>query len=240
MRLINKYKHYTKPLIIVKNYPEIRILKFKHAKWQKTQIFFKKKTLLLRSSNHRSVANKKIFFDNSFQLLFYTRWAKLSSSYKQSLTLKQSILTYYDQSVPLPYFKNQLLKEKNKKRLFLLTLIKPLFRLDILLWKLNIFNSIYNARHFIYNGLVNINFNKITQICSVKKGDVINFSSSFHNSALIVSKNFDFLSSFLEYDKYSNTIVIIKNFSDLPIEDLYLLVYRFIYLNKFINYVKTK
>ena len=230
MRFINKYKRYSKPLSLIKNYPELRILKFKRPKWQRIQTFLKNKNLRF---------DLKPFFDNLRQKSSYKKWDKIRSQYKEGLTLKQSILTLYDHCFSLPYFKKALLGTKSKKKLLLFALIKPLFRLDILLWRLNIFNSPYSARHYIQNGLVQINSKKITQVSFITRGDIITLTHKI-NASFLSCENFDFLASFVEYDKYSNTIIIIKDFVDITNEDLYLLIKDSVILGKFINYIETK
>lgn len=43
MRLFNKYKNYNKTFFLFRNFPILRILKFKKSKWLTVQKFIKKK-----------------------------------------------------------------------------------------------------------------------------------------------------------------------------------------------------
>lgn len=244
MRFNTQFKNYCKPLNFIRNFP-VRILKFKHTKWKKVQNILNQRkayvasSILLQKEGQLHIKKKNIFFNNLSQTFSYKHLSNIQLSYKQSLELKRSVFIYYDQLFLLQHFKRKrLFEQKDKRHLFLLALIEPLFRLDVLLWKIGIFESLYSARHHIYKGLININFKKINQTCFLKKNDIITFSKVLFYETIL--RNFEFFSSFLEYDVYSNSLIIFKNLLDLSELDLYTIISRPLYIRPFINYLKSK
>ena len=123
--------------------------------------------------------------------------------------------------------------KKSSKELLLNYLVKPLFRIDILLSRLHLFSSSYQARQFISNGYVKVNEKKVSGNLSLKKGDIISFNFSKIQSNLnflnffqrLLNNNLFY--SFIEIDYYTKTIVILKNVGDITVYDLNLLVTDF-------------
>jgi ribosomal protein S4 len=243
MRFINKYKKYNKIKILLRYFPKLKFLKFKRSKWQKLKLYFKKKFSIKRKIFSLKNKDTKIFFNHFDKVVpNYSQLRtipKVNKNYKNALLLKQSIFTFNDQSISLSFFKKILKKEKVHNTLILGCLIKPFFRLDIILWRLNFFSSIYSARQAIFNGSIEINFQKNKSIKFLKKGDIITMC---YSSSILTFKFIDtffFLFPFLELDVYTNTIVIIKNISELTNKDLYLLINAFILFPKFTYYIKS-
>jgi ribosomal protein S4 len=218
MRVRCKYKGYNHLVQPFSQFP-LRVLKFKNTKWKKLQ-----KSLSLSS-------NVKKFNENLSIKVPYKMWDKVSNYYKEGNRLKNVIFYLYDKSVSSSYLKNVLKNSSSKIRnMYLFTLLKPEFRLDILLWKANFFSSSYQARQYINNGDILVNKKSILGNFFLSKGDVISFSEKF-NPLLINPKKLrvrntiaDLILTFVEIDYYTNTIVVIKDLNQLTVYDFYLLL----------------
>ena len=138
MRLQNKYKSYNQLSTSFEQFP-LRILKFKNTKWKKLQ-----KTLTL--------SKQKRFNENSSIKVQYKNWEKINNYYKDGNKLKNIIFNRFDKSLSTTYFKSVLKKAKFSstiKKMYLNMLIKPEFRLDILLWRSKFFVSSFQSRQAI-------------------------------------------------------------------------------------------
>lgn len=227
MRFIKKYKQYQRVFTLSSSFPA-RLLKFKRPKWFKLQKFIK-------TNNKKTQESIKI--NNIILKPEFKTWSKIKTQYKDGLLLKRVIFLFFDNSITISFFKREFnLYKNNKYNAFISTFIKLLFRLDILLWKLNIFDSSFAAKQKIYAKKIKKNFANLSKVPFVRKGDVI--SIPHLTCTNLVEKNFVFLYSFIELDTYTNTIVVLKDFNDFNQEDLFLLLEDHITIKKFIDYIK--
>ena len=256
MRKYNKFKFVNKFYI----YPYFfhnRIFKFKRPKWIAAQ----KKILNLESQIKKLESlkqSKKNFFKfnkirqiktnilKNFFFNFVTvkskinSWQRLRFFYKESLFVKNAVRKYFDGQFSFSYFKK--LFKKPQTRIFSLSsvFIRPEFRLDILLWRLKIFSSVFFAKQAIRNKQVTVNgFLKNFDFYLVK-GDVIKFSlTKIYSLKKYFLKYFKVvvIPSFIEFDFYTNTIVVLKNFNDFKIEDFSSIIKEPLCLYKFKNYI---
>jgi ribosomal protein S4 len=231
MRLRKKFKGYNLLAQPFEQFP-LRVLKFKSTKWKKLQ-----KVLSLSS-------NTKKFSENLSIKVPYKMWDKINNYYKEGNRLKNIVSYLYDKSISSLYFKSVLKNSSSKIRdMYLLTLLKPEFRLDILLWRLNYFSSCYESRQYISNGEVLVNRKCVSGNFILSKGDVISFSENFNLSLINQKKQrvktitTDFILTFLEIDYYTNTVVIVKDLYDLTTEDFYLLITESYNLKKIKDYI---
>jgi len=220
MRLSNRYKTFAKPNNFIVDFPE-RITRFKRSKWK----FLQKK--LLKTST------KKIHRETSFTLKAPLHsWDKIKTAYKTGLTFKTAITSSFDNSITSTFLKKALVNRttKSTKDLLIKSLIKPYFRIDILLTSLELFKTSFQARQFINDGNVLLNFKKIKSNVFVKQGDVISFNTTRSDSFLYLptflqnTTKFTKFYSFVEYDLYTKTIVIVKALNELTEEDIFLLL----------------
>lgn len=233
MRFINKYKYFQN-LKIVPNLSSNRILNFKRPKWKKIQKTFQR---------------SKIKFDDIFvQKLTFKYWNKIKRTYKKGLDLKRIVDIFSDTKFSILYYKKIISNQKNSlffsKNLIFNFLIKKFFRLDLLLWKLKIFNSSYESRQFINNNYILVNNSFVYDAYFLKKGDIIQFKSynliNYKNNYLINS-GLDFLHSFIEIDYYTNCIIVLKDLNTLSVEDCFLILNnQSINLKSLFYYIKTK
>lgn len=229
MRFLNKYKNFSNTLAFLKQ-SSVRILKFKRPKWKKFQAVLKIKS-----------ASPAQFINNSILKVNYKAWEKIKSHYKEGIQAKKGLLNFFDNNLSSNYYKKELSLSKKKllSDFISILLAKPLFKLDILLWKLCVFNSPFESRQAVRNGFVFINNQPCTDIIRLKVGDIISFSEKVNLKRYEFNSRFDssFLFSFLEIDYYSGTIIIIKNFTQLSNEDFSTLIFDSINIKAFHDYI---
>jgi len=232
MRFLNKYTSYQKITSFLKYVPT-RILKFKRPKWKRLQLILKQK------SNF-----KNAFVNNSVTKLAFKNWEKSKTYYKDGLLLKNSFYSFYNNTITTTYYK-KLVKRTTDLRftsLFFKVFIKPLFFIDVLLWKTNFCSSSYEVRQLLNSKQILVNNKVIQSNYLVKKGDVIIFAPSFKIKKLSFEKAsaFELFSLFFEIDYYTNTIIILKDFNLLSSSDFESVMFDSVQLKMFIDYIKTK
>jgi ribosomal protein S4 len=219
MRLTTKYQIFTK-IPILPTYIPLRILKFKRPKWKRIQ-----KTITnLIHKKKISFNTKKKIVNPIFLKKTYKNWTKIKTKYKESLLLKRSVYSLFDFNIN----KKSLFTFNNNeaKATFLSFFMKLEFKVENLLWRLNFLNSCYSIKQLLNSGFILINFKKINNNYILKKGDIITFSTNLNyciNNFLISKKLF----SFLEIDYYSKTIIILKNYNEITLEESTLFFSKF-------------
>jgi len=230
MRFLNKYTNFSNTLAFMKQ-SSVRILKFKRPKWKKFQTVLKLKS---------GVSSQ--FINNSIVKVNYKTWEKIKSHYKEGIQAKKALLNAFDNSFSSSYYKKELASYKKQvlSDIISLLLTKPLFKLDILLWKLCLFNSPFESRQAIKNGLILINNKPSSNNIRLKVGDIISFSDKVNFKQYEFNSRFDssFLFSFLEIDYYSGTVIIIKNFTQLSNDDFSTLIFDSVNIKAFKDYIK--
>ena len=231
MRLRPKYKGYNQLSQLFDKFP-LRILKFKNTKWKKIQ-----KVL------STSQLNKKSFVENFSVKAPYKTWEKINNYYREGHKLKNLIFLLYDKSISVSYFRSVLKNNSlssTLRSMYLYTLLKPEFRLDILLWRLNFFESSYQARQAINERRVKVNEKVVAGNFFFKKGDLISFIDLKNlniTQKRTKSSLSDIIFSFIEVDYYSNNIVILKDLKDLTTDDFYLLLNETYNIKKIKDYI---
>lgn len=230
MRNVKKYKQYSKNKELSTNIPS-RILKFNRPKWK----FFQKKLDQLNKPSGP--------FVNSLVRKASDRyWEKTTDYFKDGLQSKRYLINSYDASIKTSFLKKGSEKKRTVKSLLLNFLVKPIYRVDILLSRLHLFYSLYQTRQFIKYGIILVNGKKVDSNYILKKGDLISFhlkkvhkhlefkdiSTKFLNNSAIYS--------FIELDLYTNSLVILKDMNELTQGDLNLLVTDYFDLYRLINY----
>jgi hypothetical protein len=136
------------------------------------------------------------------------------------LSGKNFLKFYYDNSFNIKNFIFDIKKEKFYKANICLFFVKKFFQLDILLWNLHFFTSVYESRLYINNNVINVNFSLKPSNYILKNGDVISFLNTkniafnFNINLSKISKISKFF-PFIEVDMYTKTIIIIKNFDEI-------------------------
>lgn len=253
------------------NYFKKKVLKKKLFLNPKFLSFFKKLKYFILSKKYKKLKRNlkyklKFFFKKPFYQkyqyfkkcfrLFFFNYKTLKASnkfhirykflFKNMLLMKASLLKYYAGCFSVKFFKNQPQSLFYKTRLAN-TLIKPEFRLDILLWRLKIFSSPYLARFAVQKKLILVNTLPINKVFQkhyfkvfVDKGDVISLNSILkydyqkNKNSYIMSF---YLPSIFELDYYTNTIILLKTLATLNFNDLNTMLKEPLCIYKFKNYI---
>lgn len=244
MRFVNKYKGYEKTTIIFERFP-LRILRFKRPKWKKIQklILYKKKGRSLKRSMPKRLAREpeNRFFDALVNYLDPYTWYKVKKYYENGRKIRSSILRLFDKTLVAKSFSKRLKQVGKSFRVddtYLKLLVKPEYKLDILLWRLGFFRSSYQSCQAINEKKVLINNICVKKSTLLRKGDVVTFSPFYKQDSFVVQKvKTNFLKSqsiltFVEVDYYCNDIIIIKDLNDLGLEDLCLIIKDYYGLKK--------
>lgn len=166
---------------------------------------------------------------------------KVKSFYQNGRKITNLLFNTFDHSVNSAYFRKNVLDSKSSCQILNIyrqVLLKPEFKLDIILWRLKFFNSSFQASQAICDKKILVNDKVVGNNFLLSKGDMISFAPDCYKKNTNVKKsklNFspsDVILSFVEIDYYSNSIVIIKNLEDLSNEDLYLIRTEFYNLKK--------
>jgi len=220
MRTIQKYKIFSKTYFPINSVPT-KILKFHRPKWKKVQ------KLLLKNTQQKLKEKKSIlsFKNNSILTCGTKRWDRYQQSFRTRLKLKKSIQILFANSISNWYLKKIFLKKKYQsyKNLVQNSLFKTEYKIDMLLWRLNFFNSCFLVKNSIKKNQLYLNSKTLNSITFLQKGDIIilpTLNKLLFNS--FVSKSV-FFHSFLEVDYYTNTIIIVKDLNELNKKDFFLL-----------------
>ena len=234
MRLKKRYKKFSKLNCIIKDFPT-RLLKLHRTKWKKIQQLFLSK----------KYTTKKIFWSSKF-LLYTKKWSRCKLKYLNGVRLKNYFDCLFDQGFSFLFFKN--LKYLNKKLDKTLEhniyIMKPEFRIDIFLWRLNFFSSCYHCKQNISTKKIRVNGKTTHSNYFLKKGDIIHIDSSVYNIynhfANFVNKKSHTLRflTFIEVDYYTHTIVVLKNYNELTENDVRLYISNYSDVAKFKTFIE--
>lgn len=248
MRSHNKYKSYDQLTQIFEKFP-LRVLKFKNTKWKRIQkaLSFKlpKRELTMKKKKLGRHELKK-FRNNLLIKVQYKTWEKVKSFYQNGRKITNVLFNTFDQAVSNTSIRKNILNPKascQNLNIYRQILLRPEFKLNVLLWRLNLFCSSYQASQAISNKRVCVNNKFIGSNFSLSKGDIISLvpkcykkNTNIRKSRLNFSSS-DNILSFVEVDYYSNQIVIIKSLEDLSHEDLYFIRPEFCNLKKIKDYI---
>lgn len=180
------------------------------------------------------------------------RWDFTRKLYKNGLELKRYYYHTFDYIIRNKILKRIFLVEskKYKENNFINTglyLLKPTYRLDVLLWSLGFFNSVYESRNAIFSKNVFLNKNINPQPGNIlNTGDIVSLDFFKKNltfkllsdKKIIFKKQFYF---FCEIDYYTKTIVIVKDFSNvLQSYDNPQVFFKQLDIRKFVSYLKRE
>jgi hypothetical protein len=253
MRKYNKFNFVNK-FYIFPYFFHNRILKFKRPKWvaaknkitnltaQITKLAQKKKkSFLLKNRTELKSNLLKVFFFNFVATISKVNsWQRLRFFYKESLLMKNAVRKYFDGQYSLAYFKRLVKKPRLRSFTLASVFIRPEFRLDILLWRLKIFTSVFLAKFAIRNQQIFVNGLIKNYDVVLGAGDVIKFSQiRTYNLRKYFLKYFKvtFIPSFIELDFYTNTIVVLKSFNHLKIKEFSSVIKEPLSLHKFKHYI---
>jgi ribosomal protein S4 len=217
MRRFPKFKQYKKDNHFIYCCPK-KILKFKPTVYRRYRFGIEKRLKRLD------------FLKLDAIFISSKRWENRNFFFTQKLLMRRNLNQWFDGAVKLNSMKKAFSFSKHFKfdNLTFLknTILKLEFNLDILLFRLNMFPSIYAAQKSIDRGLVLVNSNKIFHNYCIKKGDIITIVLPNHNIETILEnqiKTENFL-PFIEFDLYSNTFIVTKDLRELSFDDITLIM----------------
>jgi ribosomal protein S4 len=232
MRFLNKYKLHENFASGLRKLP-LRILKFKRPKWASIKKKFKIKRFVWKF-------NKRIWKKPRFINLLKIGIKKkfyMNKVFSIKLQTKKYISSLYDNSVKVTWDN----KEKFRKNSICNVIAKPMYRVDILLWYLNFFSSAAASKQFINSKKAFVNNKVVGSNYILQQGDMLSFDlpdciqsvNSYRTIKSKFSKNRHFF-PYLEYDYYSNTFLVLKNWNQLTENDLTLMFKE----NRKVKYIK--
>ena len=173
--------------------------------------------------------NKIKFFKHNLTLTKLKSWDRIKNHFRDGLKLNQKLTQETDFAVSSTILKKIVgsISIKDYFDLYSTIFIYHTFRLDLILWNLKFFTSVYQARQFINDGKIFVNNKQVYGGVFLKSGDIITCSLNLKNFNLIKTSFFNQIGNYfmhrVEIDYYTKTIIIIKGFYECNIEDLDLL-----------------
>lgn len=243
MRFKNKYKLLSK-FNSLDSKISSRVLNFRRPKWQKIQKLLSRKTK--KPNSFLKLKKKNLFSTSRFIKKKKKSWDKIKNHYNEGLKLKTIVDSFFDSSVSIPFYKKKnTLKIFTTQEYFEACMIRPEFRIDILLFRLNFFSSPFQARQSLNEGEILVNNIKIKGNTFLEKGDIITFSSKksyiLFSLKKILDKQISALNHnfcpFVEIDFYTKTIVIFKNIEEFTESDSIFLFSNHFDHKKFRDYI---
>jgi ribosomal protein S4 len=214
MKQINKYKFLNK----VKGNFKLsnRILKFKRPKWNIIKKTFLKKNNFLKVPE---VYKQNIILG----------WEKTKKSFKNKINLGRFLLILNNHN-KRKRSKVQIKGFKSKTDKINSIYFKRFFELDFFLYSLYLSNSVEESKKLIESRKIYKNDTCINSNSFLKKGDLVslnvtNFEFSKVQNKFNISENF---CSFYEYDYYTQSFIVLKNFSNVNKKDIYLTSLNFV------------
>jgi hypothetical protein len=235
-----------------------RVLKFKRPKWLKVQEKIlnlekeistlnilpqvKSAKIKIKPVNFLLQSNilKNLFFDFIFIKSKIKSWQRLRFFYKEALLMKNAARKYFDGQFSLSFFKK--LFKKAKTRCFIISsiFIRPEFRLDILLWRLKIFSSVFLVKKAIQNKQILINNLHKNFDFFLAQGDCIKVLPLRRaNLKVYFLKYFKMVCVpwFAEVEPYTNSIAILKSFYDFKLDHFFIIIREPLCVQKLKNYI---
>jgi ribosomal protein S4 len=211
LRQINQYTSLEK-------YPS-RLIKSNKKSWK---AFVKRCSRLVKHKNFT-----KSLYSQPYNSVSIKQWVYLNKLYSTGLKTKRVFYHIFDYGIRNSYLKrisNNLLSKSKKSLLvsYFYLLLKPSYRLDILLTLLGFSNSIYEAKNLINYQYVQLNtsINRVYPAYETKLGDIIQIPHFLKQKSFsdLLSKQIKLkksLNLFCEVDYYTKTIIIIHSFQEV-------------------------
>lgn len=245
MRSQNKYKSYDQLIQIFEKFP-LRVLKFKNTKWKRIQKLLLSNFSKTRKKKKVKDCKPKKIRNNLFVKVDFKTWEKVKIFYQNGRKITNLIFNIFDQAFTNSELKVNLLGSKASGKIldvYRQTILRPEFKLSILLWRLNLFCSSFQASQAIDEKKVIVNGKPVGNNFSILKGDIIYLITENYKKNTNIRKSeiefslSDTVSTFVEIDYYSNLIVVIKDLKNLSEQDLYFIKPEFCNLKKIKDYI---
>jgi ribosomal protein S4 len=178
---------------------------------------FKPLSFKKKINKRRRRSFKKFFFKFDRIVCLKSRWSYSSKNFKTNLLMRNRIHSYFDGVFTNQFFKKALSSQKDSKEVLRFSRIRPEFRLDILLWRLQFFVSPYAARSAILKKKILVNGDVKHFAYIAKEGDLIklNCNIAFDKNLTVKLSTFSF-NSFVEVDLLLKTVIILYGYANVP------------------------
>lgn len=216
MRRLFKYKRQNKIDLIAK-FP-LRVLRFKRPKWNRLKEQFSSRPLL-----------GKELFDITAVKNDFKVWTKVSQSYKEQLQSYSFLSASLNHSINLKKLKKES-DIKLRKEFYSKMYFQNYYKLCSLTWFANFFTSSFEAKQKTNAKTLLVNNIVATPNLNLVKGDIISIKDPTISLPLVVKKfnnNLNMITN-MEIDYYAQTVVIVKDLTELSEEDYYLLCLDYI------------
>jgi ribosomal protein S4 len=213
-----------------------------NSKSSKKKIVLNNKIKKTMVTTKLSVYKKKNFFFKYDRVVCKkSRWVYNSKNFRNVLHLRNCIHQYFDGVFSNSFFKKELEKKITFLDFIRHSFVKPEFRLDVLLWRLNFFSSPYSARIAIVKNQVCINNVFVKFSYFLKQGDVVVVNTSLNLNYLHSLKLTKFsLNPFVEVDYYSNTFIVLQDYSSMSVDTFPCIIRQPFKVSAFLSYLKLK
>ena len=200
------------------------------------------KTQFTRVVNKNSKVKKiKTFFKFDRVVCRRARWIYNSKNFRSNLNLRNRVHQYYDGVFPNSFFKKELKNQYLYLDFIRHSFIKPEFRLDVILWRLNFFSSPYSARIAILKNDVLVNDGVAWFSDYLKQGDVVFVKTASNLKYLRDLKISKFaLNSFIEVDYYCNTFIVLQDYSTMPVNSFPCVIRQPFKASAYLSYLLLK
>ena len=164
---------------------------------------------------------KNIFFKYDRVVCKRWRWVYISKNFRNILYLRNRVNQYFDGVFNNSFFKKQVKNKTTFLDSIRYSYIKPEFRLDIILWRLHFFSSPYEARIAVFKNQILVNGIQVHFSYFLKQGDIVVVNTEPNLNYLVELKLPTFnLNSFVEVDYYSNTFIVLQDYSLFSVDSL--------------------
>jgi ribosomal protein S4 len=183
----------------------------------------------------------KTFFKFDRVVCKRARWTYNSKNFRNILNLRNRVNQYFDGVFSNSYFKKELKTQYLYLDYIRYSFIKPEFRLDIILWRLNFFSSPYSARIAILKNKVLVNNQFLRFSYYLQEGDVVSIQK-INNLKFVRSLRFSkfALNSFVEVDYYSNTFIVLQDYSSMSVDTFPCVIRQSFKASTFLSYLRLK
>ena len=164
MKFVNRYKGYKKTTIVFERFP-LRILRFKRPKWKRIQklIVYNRESRVMKKQVREKLLSRPRSrpFDPFVKYLDPYTWYKLRNYYANVRKARSSILKLFDGISVAKSFKRCLKRKKKSFQVddsYLKMIVRPGYKLGILIWRLSFFISSYLICQAMNNKKVYLRF----------------------------------------------------------------------------------
>ncbi len=207
---------------------------------KKSVVNFKFQKQLLK--NKRSSYKKNItFFKYDRVVCKRSRWVYNSKNFRNILYLRNRVHQYFDGVFSNSFFKKEFENKSSFLDFIRYSFIKPEFRLDIILWRLNFFSSPYSARIAILKNQILVNGLPCKFSYFLKEGDIVELNSLINLKSLMSLKFIKFpLYPFIEIDYYTNSFVILQDFNQFNVQSFPCVIRQPFKASSLLTYLRTR